>query len=260
MEYQIQNIKYQISNEEIKKIIHEQGIEVASLQKSGQDVYLIRTKPLEQEQNQKIQKAMKEQLGEVSQLSFETVGATVSRETLLNAVKAVVLASALIILYIAWSFRQVPKPASSLRFGICAVVALLHDVLVVVGIFSLLGHFFKVEVDSLFVTAILTIIGFSVHDTIVVFDRIRENLKKMIGQEFAKIVNQSIQETLVRSINTSLTVVMVLGALLIFGGVTIKWFVIALLIGVISGTYSSIFNASPLLVVWEERKKRKVTP
>ena len=133
---------------------------------------------------------------------------------------------------------------------------LLGAFLVVIGAFSILGKVFGVEVDSLFVTAVLTIIGFSVHDTIVVFDRVRENLKKMIGRDFAQVVNESILQTMRRSINTSLTVVLVLVSLLIFGGETIRWFVVALLVGIISGTYSSIFNASPLLVVWHEWKKR----
>ena len=162
------------------------------------------------------------------------------------------MASLLIVVYITYVFRKVPKPASSFRFGVSVVLALLHDVLVVVGLFSLLGHFFKVEVDSLFVTAVLTIIGFSVHDTIVVFDRIRENLEKMAGRPFEQIVNDSILQTLNRSLNTSLTVILVLFALLLFGGETIRWFVVALLVGVISGTYSSIFNAAPILVVWHQ--------
>ena len=131
--------------------------------------------------------------------------------------------------------------------------------LVVLGIFAILGHFFGVEVDSLFVTAILTVIGFSVHDTIVVFDRIRENLKKMGGANFSNTVNESIIQTIDRSLNTSLTVILVLVALLLFGGESIRWFVVALLIGVISGTYSSIFNASPLLVLWHELSQKRKT-
>ena len=127
-----------------------------------------------------------------------------------------------------------------------------------VGVFAILGHFFHVEIDSLFLTAVLTIIGFSVHDTIVVFDRIRENLRKMGGSNFAKVVNESILQTLGRSLNTSLTVILILFALLLFGGESIRWFVVALLVGIVSGTYSSIFNAAPLLVVWHEwSQKRK---
>jgi preprotein translocase subunit SecF len=154
----------------------------------------------------------------------------------------------------------VPKPTSSFRFGVCAIIALIHDVLVLLGLFSIFGHFLGVEIDSLFVTAALTVIGFSVHDTIVVFDRIRENLKRVGGENFSEVVNNSILQTLDRSLNTSLTVVLVLIALLLFGGDSIKWFVVALLIGIISGTYSSIFNASPLLVVWQDliQKRRSL--
>ena len=174
--------------------------------------------------------------------------------------EAVVVASILIVLFIAYSFRSVPKPASSLKFGICAIIALLHDVLVLLGVFSILGHFFHVEVDSLFLTAILTVIGFSVHDTIVVFDRIRENLRRLGGEHFENVVNASILQTLSRSVNTSMTVILVLFTLLLFGGESIRWFIVALLVGVISGTYSSIFNASPLLVLWHEfAKKRRKT-
>ena len=145
------------------------------------------------------------------------------------------------------------KKRSPWRFGICAIVALLHDVLLVVGVFAILGKFLSVEIDTLFVTALLTVIGFSVHDTIVVFDRIRENLLKNVGRRFTDVANLAVVQTLGRSLNTSLTVVFVLTALLLFGGETIKWFVVALLVGVISGTYSSIFNATALLVWWEEK-------
>ena len=143
------------------------------------------------------------------------------------------------------------------RMGATALVALLHDVLVVVGVFAILGTFWRVQIDALFVTAMLTIIGFSVHDTIVVFDRVRENRYRHAGEPFSAIVNHSLLQTLGRSINTSMTVVITLTALLLFGGEAIRWFVLALLIGIVSGTYSSIFNASPLLVVWHERDDRR---
>ena len=170
-----------------------------------------------------------------------------------KALIGVAVACLMIILYISYAFRKVPKPASSFRFGVSAVVALIHDVLVLVGIFAILGKHFNIEIDSLFVTALLTVIGFSVHDTIVVFDRIRENMPKYLGLKFSDVADISIVQTLARSLNTSLTVVFVLLALLLFGGETIRWFVVALLVGVISGTYSSIFNATALLSWWEER-------
>jgi preprotein translocase subunit SecF len=170
-----------------------------------------------------------------------------------------VLVSTAIVLYIAFAFRNVPAPASSWSFGFMAIAALLHDALFLLGVFSLLGHFLKVEVDALFVTAVLTVIGFSVHDTIVVFDRIRENLRRDKGS-FEQIVNNSILETIARSVNTSVTVLLTLLALFLFGGESIRMFVLALLIGVASGTYSSIFNASPLLVTlhnWRVKRLEK---
>ncbi len=187
---------------------------------------------------------------------FETVGPSVSSSIAFNALLAVALASLAIVLYVSYAFRNVPPPVTSWSFGIAAIIALLHDALLLIGIFSILGWLFKIEVDSLFVTAVLTVIGFSVHDTIVVFDRIRENLRRERG-EFADIVNQSIIETLARSINTSLTVLLTLLALYLFGGESIKFFVLALLIGIASGAYSSIFNASQLLVTWHNYQLKR---
>lgn len=248
----------QAASSQLINIIRKQNIEIVSIQKSGGDVYIIRTKPLEQKTYQKVKDEIIKNIKGITELSFETIGPTIGSETTTNAIKAVIFACILIILYIAFAFHKVPKPASSIRFGVCAVIALIHDILVVIGIFSILGHFFKVEIDSLFVTALLTILGFSVHDTIVVFDRIRENLRRMAGSPFSTIVNDSILQTLGRSLNTSLTVLLVLFTLLLFGGESIRWFVVALLIGIFSGTYSSIFNASPLLVVWEEWSRNKI--
>lgn len=235
----------------VKNILEKEKLRVSNTEVSNNLIY-VRTVGMDQKQNAKFLEDLKNNLKGAKQEQFETIGPTIGAETTTNAIAAVVIASLFIVIYITFSFRKIPKPASSFRFGICAIIALIHDVLVVVGIFAILGHFFGVEIDSLFVTALLTVIGFSVHDTIVVFDRIRENLKRVSGVSFDQIVNESILQTLDRSLNTSLTVVLVLFALLLFGGESIRWFVVALLIGVISGTYSSIFNASPLLVVWQE--------
>ncbi len=191
-----------------------------------------------------------------AELSFDSVGPTVSTSIAQSAIVSLVLASVAIVLYIAFAFRNTPPPISSWSFGFMAVAALLHDSLLLIGIFSLLGHFWAVEIDALFVTAVLTVIGFSVHDTIVVFDRIRENLRRRKGT-FEQIVNDSILETLARSLNTSFTVVLTLLALLLFGGHSIRMFVLALLIGIAAGTYSSIFNASPLLVTWYNFQQRR---
>lgn len=235
----------------IKSSLEEQRIKVFSVEPSDK-LAIIRTSQIDQKQNNEIVKNLTSKFKDVKQQEFSTIGPTIGGETTVNAIKAVILASVLIIVYISLVFRKVPKPASSIRFGVSAIFALIHDVLVVVGVFSLLGHFLNVEIDSLFVTALLTVIGFSVHDTIVVFDRIRENLGKNINESFAQVVNDSILQTIGRSLNTSITVLLVLFALLLFGGESIRWFVVALIIGIASGTYSSIFNASPILVVWHE--------
>lgn len=243
----------QISIDNLKQVMKEQKIEVSSVVPSDVNGYIIRTKPLEQARINELKVELTKKYGKVEERRVENVGPVIGAELTRKAITALILATLAIVLYIAFSFRKVPKPASSLRFGICAILALLHDVFLVVGVFAILGHFLGVEVDTLFVTALLTIIGFSVHDTIVVFDRIRENLLKNIGRKFIDVANISVVQTLGRSLNTSLTVVFVLVALLLFGGETIRWFVVALLVGIISGTYSSIFNATALLVWWEEK-------
>lgn len=256
---EFQNHESGIKNQELRGVIEKQGIDVISIQES-KDKFIIRTKPFDQNKHQQIKNAVEEKFKNIKEESFQTIGPTIGTETTFNAIKSVVVASILIVLYIAWSFRKVPKPASSWRFGVCAIAALIHDVLVVIGVFSILGHFWHVEIDSLFVTALLTVIGFSVHDTIVVFDRIRENLRRMPGVAFATIVDESINQTMVRSLNTSFTVLLVLFTMFLFGGESTEWFIAALFVGIASGTYSSIFNAAPLLVVWEEwsRKRSKI--
>jgi preprotein translocase subunit SecF len=189
----------------------------------------------------------------VTILRFESVGPAVGSEVAQRASGAVGLAALGILLYITYAFRGVPN---AIRFGFAAILAMIHDVAVVIGIEAILGHFLGWEVDALFLTALLTVIGFSVHDSIVVFDRIRENQRIHRRLDFETLVNHSIVQTLDRSINTQLTVMLTLLALLLFGGVTTRHFVTILLIGVFSGTYSSIFNAAPLLVVWENREWR----
>lgn len=237
----------------------EKNVQKVDLEKYGivtpeeNNTYIVRTKPLEHDQLQSLKKELEQKFGKFQVRREENVGPTIGKELEQKAMLAVVLACLFIVLYISWAFRKVPKPTSSWRFGVAAIVALIHDVLVVVGVFAILGHFLHVEIDTLFVTALLTVIGFSVHDTIVVFDRIRENLPKYLSRKFEEVADISITQTLGRSLNTSLTVVFVLLALLLFGGESIRWFVVALLIGIISGTYSSIFNATALLVWWEER-------
>ena len=203
-----------------------------------------------------VRTALETELGPIAeQNSLTTIGAVVSSDLIFLALQLILVGSIGIMLWITYRFRDV-------KFGVTALVALLHDVIVVIGIFAILGTFFHVQIDALFVTAMLTVIGFSVHDTIVVFDRIRENKARHAGEPFPDIVNHSILQTFGRSIMTSLTVVITLLALLLFGGAAIQDFVLALLIGIISGTYSSIFVASPLLVdwqLWDDRRHGRLT-
>lgn len=247
-------LEIQSPSADFKKIAADQKLELSSVVSSADNTYLLRFKYLDASGSA----AFKAAIGkDVVEKRFESVGPVVGSELARRAVMAVGLASLAIVAYIAWSFRFVPNPYSSWKFGVSAVVALLHDVLVVVGLFALFGYLYHVEIDALFVTALLTVIGFSVHDTIVVFDRVRENLPKMPRKSFSEVVDFSLTETLVRSLNTSLTVILTLVALLLFGGESTRWFVVALLVGIVSGTYSSIFNAAPLLVLWETPKSHK---
>jgi len=236
----------------VEQVFSGKGVEIASinLENAGKSVS-VRTKPIDANKNEELKTALVTSPA-IQQTSFETVGPSIGAETFKKSLVAFIMACAGIVLYIAYAFRNVPKPFSGLRFGISAILAMIHDALVVLGVFAILGHFEGVEVDPMFITALLTIIGFSVHDTIVVFDRVRENLGRFKGRNIEWIANYSILETMRRSIATSATVAITLTALFVFGGVSIKWFVLALLVGVISGTYSSIFNATPILVIWEE--------
>jgi len=199
--------------------------------------------------------ALEDRFGASETRSLDTVGPIIGSELIRSSIIIIAVGELFILLYLWYRF--------GFRFGTAAIVALLHDVVVVVGAFAVLGYFFGVEFDALFVTAILTVVGFSVHDTIVVFDRIRENRLRHAGEPFGAIVNHSILQTIGRSINTSLTVVVTLSALLLLGPVTIQTFTLALLIGIVSGTYSSIFNASQILVAWDEwatRRKARRAP
>ena len=214
---------------------------------------IIRTKYLDNVAKDAVTAALQEDLGHFTELRFESVGPMIGREVTRSAFLAIVAASVVILLFIVFAFRKVPH---SFRFGLCAIIAMVHDVLVLLGIFSMLGIFFGWQADSLILTAILTVTGFSVQDTIVVFDRIRENVPKRRGEPFEMIANRSLLETLHRSLVTQLNAMFVLIAILLFGGETIKQFVFVLFYGFLSGTYSSIFVAVPLLVAWENGELR----
>lgn len=240
-----------ISNQQLKEVVEEKGFAVSSIQTTGEMTYLIRLKPITKDEAASIKAALAEKFEEMPQeLRFETVGPILGQELLIKTLVAIVLAAGFILGYVAWAFKET-------KFGVCAILAMFHDSLVLLGIFSLLGHFQGVEVDALFFTAMLTILSFSVHDTVVVYDRIRESQRKLPGVPFVDLVNKAVTETLSRSLNNSLTIIFMLAALWLLGGVTIKWFVFALLIGTISGTYSSTFTAVPLLVIWDQIQKRR---
>ena len=244
---------------EVQDVLEKAGVEIIAVAlEAGDKNFTARTKSIDANANEELKTIILQTAPTAKQIAFETVGPTIGSETARKSFIAFGIACIGIVLYISYAFRNIPKPYSGLRFGVSAILAMIHDALVVLGVFSILGHFKGVEIDSMFITALLTIIGFSVHDTIVVFDRIRENLGKFRTKDFEWVANYSIVETMRRSIATSTTVVITLTALFIFGGVSIKWFVFALLVGVISGTYSSIFNATPILIIWEDFIAKRV--
>lgn len=230
------------------------GFADAIVQTTGTNGLVIRSLEMTDAQRDQLISKMEAQYGATIRVNrFESVGPSVGAEVAKSATIAVAAAAFFIMSYITLAFRGV---SHALRYGVAAIIAMLHDVAVVVGVEAILAHFLNWEIDSLFLTALLTVIGFSVHDTIVVFDRIRENLNTYRRLPYETVVNHSIVQTLVRSINTQLTVLLTLLTLALFGGLTIRHFVVTLLVGVFSGTYSSIFNASPILVVWEKREWR----
>lgn len=236
------------------------GFPASSIVTAGDTDMVIKFQQLDNTQKDSIVSGLS-QYG-AKEVSFVTVGPSIGNELKQKSFLAIGLVLAAIIVYISYAFRKVSKgPVPSWVYGVAAVVALAHDIFIPVGVFAILGHFAGVQIDALFVTALLTILGFSVHDTIVVFDRIREGLKDRSHKTFAEIVNVSINTTLARSINTSLTTLIVLTALYVFGGTAIHWFIFTLILGIVCGTYSSIFIASPTLLLGEwflNRKRRKV--
>ena len=239
---------------QVLKVYQQFGFGDSQVQTSGNDTIIVRSKNMDEATKNQIVSDMEDSFGStITVQRFDSVGPSVGQEVATRAAGAVALAAIGIMLYITYAFRGVPH---AFRYGASAIIAMLHDVAVVVGVEAILGHFLHWEVDALFLTALLTVIGFSVHDSIVVFDRIRENAFIFRRLPYETVVNHSIVQTLDRSINTQLTVMFTLLALALFGGLTIRHFVVTLLVGVFSGTYSSIFNAAPILVVWENREWR----
>ncbi len=234
----------------LRVTLEEMGRPEAVVQSMGDDTYFIRTVELNEEAKDALVEGLESDLSPSGSnvLAFDLVSPVVARETVLNAMWAVLAAAVGIFLYVWWAFRNVPSP---FRYGAAAIVALLHDTFIVIGVFAILGYVWDVEVNTMFLIALLTVIGYSVNDTIVVFDRLRENVLLNPNNNFADNVNLSISETLGRSLNTSFTLLFTLLALMLFGGTTIRTFLLVLLIGVVVGTYSSIGIASQMLVSWE---------
>jgi preprotein translocase subunit SecF len=238
--------------DKVREVFADYGFGGGTIQTTGDgQTVLARSKPMDPSVKEEIKDSLRSTLGPVEELRFESVGPAVGAQVTRAAGVAVAVAAAFILLFLIFAFRKVPNAA---RYGLCAISAMIHDILVTVGLFSIASLTLNWEADALFLTALLTVIGFSVQDTIVVFDRIRENIPKRRGEPFETIVNRSLLETIHRSLATQLNAIFVLLAILLFGGATIRQFVAVLLVGLLSGTYSSIFNAVPLLVVWETRR------
>jgi preprotein translocase subunit SecF len=251
-----------VSVQEIKDTLESQKLLSLIVQPVGSDSFMLRFQQSDEATHQKVLTNLRSlattKKQTIEEKRYDSIGPVVGGELKSKTLWAIFLSAAGIISYIAWAFRRVSWPVASWKYGTTAVVALIHDLLIVTGIFSILGRFLNIEIGVPFVAALMTIFGYSVHDTIVVFDRIRENLGRGAKETFETIVNNSIAQTLVRSINTSLLTELALIAIMFFGGETIKDFVLALIFGIFFGTYSSIFVASALLVSWENWKHRPV--
>ena len=253
-----------INEDDIRNVMDDLDHPEALIQKTGERSVFIRTKVLKEEvlredgtvtsEQALIEKALADDIGPIEFREFDSVSSIIARETVRNAIIAVLVASVFIFAYVTWAFWRIPNPV---RYGVAAILALVHDMLLIIGIFSILGKTMDLEVNKLFIVGLLTVLGYSVNDTIVVFDRIRENVARNIDRPLAGVVNTSIMETVGRSLNTSLTTSFVLLALLLFGGPTIRDFLLVLAIGVAVGTYSSVCIASQFLVMWEQGEIRR---
>lgn len=241
----------------LEATLSEVGIDNSLIQQTGDHGVIIRMRDLDEETHQRVLAALRSSMGNFTELRFVSIGPIIGGELKQKAVLALVFVIVMIVLYIAWVFRHVSRPVASWKYGIVAVVALLHDVLIPTGLFVYLGAARGVEVDALFITALLTVLGFSVHDTIVIFDRIRENLQRLQGVSFEDVVERSVRENIIRSINTSLTLFLVLVTLFVYGSESTRYFALTLGVGTVVGTYSSIFIASPLLVTWQKWQERR---
>lgn len=245
------------SHEAIRNAFLELSIAEITVQDSGDTNLLLRFGNVDEAAHQDILMKLKG-VGEFDELRFESVGPVIGEETKRKSLWAMLAVVIMILAYVAWAFRRVSFPLRSWKYAVVAVIALFHDVLISAGVFSIVGHFLNIEIGAPFVAALLTILGYSVNDTIVIFDRIRENvLKQGSVFDFEQVINNSFKQVYIRSLNTSLSTLLVLVAIFLFGGATLKYFVLTLIIGISVGTYSSIFLAAPLLFSWSMLKIKK---
>jgi preprotein translocase subunit SecF len=252
---EIQFIKNRPANSDLQAVLNPLNLGETTIQPSAEKDMIIRTLTINEEVHQKVLTAIKAKY-EIEELKFESVGPAIGNELKRKAIISVILGELFMIIYLSWAFRKTSFVVKSYKYGILAAVTLLHDLTIVTGLFAVLGHFFGIEVGITFVAALLTILGYSVNDTIVVYDRIRENLLRLKEKEsFEQLVDRSLKQTIARSINTTLTVLISIAAVLIFGGESIRYFMLALFVGVASGAYSS-FLASFLLVSWELKDQK----
>lgn len=243
-----------VAQDELKAALVDLGHDNVIIQRTGAGDYLIRTEELNTEGKEALEAGLEAKFGKLTEPEFSSVSPMIATETVRTAIIAVAVAAVGILLYVTWAFRRMPRP---FHYGTCAIVALVHDALVALGVFSILGGILNWQVNMMFITGILAVIGYSVNNTVVIFDRIRENLRLDISIDFEAVVNNSLVETLGRSINTSLTTLVVVLALLFFVGVTIQNLVAVLIIGIIAGTFSSICIAPTLLVIWDRKEWRR---
>lgn len=254
LEYQNERAPADVIKEDLKSV----GIEDVIVQPSGEKGAILRFKDVDEQTHQNILEKLSKENNAVYEKSFASIGPTIGKEMKSKSIWAISLVLIMIVSYIAFAFRKVSYPLVSWKYGIATLIALFHDVIIPLGVFAYLGKLYNTEIDVAFIAAILTVLGYSVHDTIIVFDRVRENLIKFSKMEFEEIVNKSLNQTFIRSLNTSLTVILVLLAIYFYGGETIHNFALVLLIGIGVGTYSSIFIASPVLISWNKyAAKRK---
>jgi len=240
------------SNQEIKNALADLELGEIYIQPTGERGVIIRMKDIDEATHQQVL----EKLGQVEELRFESIGPVIGRELKEKTKIVIVLSLLAIVFYIALAFRRIQRPVSSWQYGIASLLALFHDVLIPIGTLSLLGKFYGVQITIPVIVALLTVLGYSINNTVVVFDRIRENLLKRIGATYEGTVNNSLNQTLTRSLNTSLTTLFVLIAIFLLGGETLKYFALTLILGIAAGTYSSIFLASPILVSWLKWRKK----